>query len=208
VSEPGWVTLGEIPPGTLFEFDDRARGVVIEHREGWTDWVQLGGRGVSHGDKGLRARPLPSPLTEGDREAAIEELAGVMDQARRNASLPGGSVYRLLNRLLWLTGQPPWLRGLLDALAADPADGASLGAMADWLLERGCEAGAKTLREGWRGRLMGLLPEWQEAESMAQSMAFDDAHGDYPAPDATAVQRREADALLAAIRRLIGLERE
>ncbi len=211
--DAGWVQLGQLPPGALFETEDGRKGAKTTwgHDTGnpIRGWVDFADGGLCYDGHTMRVRPLPppgeapSPLTEEERELAVRELEQIMLDARLVGLHVGGSpAFALLERLLWLLGLTPDERGLVRALAERPTDTTAIAALSDLLKEKGCEAEGEALAEGWRERFMMLADDY--AEALRAQGAAREKHGGGSVASTLAVE--DGYGKRAALCKLIGLK--
>ncbi len=205
-----WTTLGQLPPGTLFEDELGRKGVKTDWGHDQANlargWIEIGSGVQRYALQEKPVRPLPppgeapSPLTEEERAGAKEELAVIMAQARGDADMSPSEAGEMVNRLLWLLGLTPDERGLVRALAERPTDATAIAALSDLLKEKGCEADGAAMAEGWRENLIGLVRDYGIYASIA------DGETATAGPDGWADHgRRAALDHLSRIRKLVGL---
>ncbi len=203
--DAGWTTLGALKPGTLFETEggrryvltaDELMGFTLRRCYNLTD-----GRRIAL-ESSARVRPLPppgeapSPLTEEDRVMARMELGYILADLSRFNKATAAPV----DRLLWLLGLTPDERGLVRALAERPTDAGAIGALADLLKEKGREAEGEALAEDWEERLITLIFDYG-------SYQYDCGWHEVGGTDQESARwGKKAEATMAAIRRLIGLD--
>lgn len=92
----GWTTLGELEPGTLFEGVNGRKAVRSSSTSDHGDYittVTLDDGHMARDRANLIVRPLPSPLSDEDREQARLELAAILHQMRTPAAVRRAGTY-------------------------------------------------------------------------------------------------------------------
>jgi hypothetical protein len=169
MSDRVWTTLGELTPGTLFEFDDGGeRGLVVllplgsEPISGCVRWYSLRNGGRYHGADSCRARPLPqpgetpSPLTPGQARGLMKWAMRAVHKATQSNFLSGPEV----DRIQWILTLSPGERAFVQALADAPGDGVTLKVFRDWLLDEQRDLDAGLFERGWNAKLRFLVTEF------------------------------------------------
>ena len=197
--------LQELTPGRVFDAPSTGRPLLVtkdRYSVAGTIYIRCVdlADGQTHGfPPTAKVRPADSPLTPADARGLMKWM---MRQTPRTEAPRTYMSEEEVQRILWVLGLSPGERAFVQALADEPSDAVTLAVFRDFLFDCQREKDAEGLEADWKGRLLALIQTFGHQKAKARYWESLGYNGD------AARERREADIVLAEIKRLIGLPPE